>query len=172
MDRSKRGFTLPELLATLCVVSLFLGVGLPSMRAILDDSEVAAMASGYLGAFNAARFRAVSEHRRIAVCAPGEHRDCSGNWAGKLQVFYDDDADGVLSSEADLLETVTLPDPQRLSVTFRAFARSNYVALRPEGYYRQNGTFRFCPRQGGRGRAIVINVAGRARTERIQCLPA
>lgn len=172
MAKTSGGFSLPELLVTLCVVSLLLGVGVPSWRQLLEDSEVSAMAGGYLHAFNSARFRAVSEHRRIAICSLGQDKACTGDWSGRFEVFYDDDNDGRLTDASELLESVQLPDPQSLSVTFRAFARTTHVALRPDGSYRQNGTFRICPRHGGRGRAIVINVIGRARSQDIECLPA
>lgn len=167
-----QGYTVTELLLTMLVVALLLGVGVPSMRSLLRDTELSALVSAYMHTFNSARYIAVSERRQLAICSPDAEGQCSGAWSEQLQLFYDDDRDGVLARHEDIVQVFTLPDPDDIRVTFRAFARTRYVALRGNGHYRQNGTFRFCPREGGRGKAIVINVMGRARTERIECAPA
>lgn len=169
MRRARQGYTLVELLVTVAVVVIVLGTGYPVVQALLREAHLSGMVSSYLQAFNSARVIALTAHRQVAVCTLDSRGRCSGRWASELAMFYDDDRDGVLASPDDIISLGGAPRTREVDVTFRAFRTTRHVSLRPNGQYRQNGTFRFCPRDGSPGRAIVINVAGRARTEKIAC---
>ncbi|MFZ5722054.1 MAG: GspH/FimT family protein [Pseudomonadota bacterium] len=157
-----------ELLVVVALLMLLLVVGVPSLQAVSRDAGVSGVAGNYLHAFNSARYAAVAGQRAVSMCDLREGA-CSGAWRRQLTIFYDDNRDGRLAAAGDIVDVVNLETPADIAVTFRAFGTTRYLHVRRGGYYRQNGTFRFCPAGGGGGRAIVINVAGRARAERIVC---
>lgn len=164
-----RGFTLLELMLVMAIVTILLAVGVPSFREFSRDAEVSGITSNYLHAFNSARYAAVATQRPVSICNLGGDGRCDGRWSNRLTVFYDDDRDGSLARSGDVIDAVQTRTPHGVRVTLRAFGKTRYISLRSSGHYRQNGTFRICPARGGRGRAIVINVVGRARTEAIAC---
>lgn len=164
-----KGFTLPEMVVSVAVVMLVVSAGVPVFQSLVRDAAVSGLVSHYLHAFNSARYAAVAAWRPVSICHLGQDGVCTGNWTNRLTTFYDDDRDGRLASPADLIDHLELQAAADASVTFRAFGQKRFVHLRRSGHYRQNGTFRICPPRGGSGRAIIINVAGRARTEKIRC---
>lgn len=169
MRRVQQGYTLVELMVTLVVVVILLGGGYPVLQALMREAQLTGMVSSYLQTFNSARVIALTAHRQVAVCPLDSLGRCNGRWSTNLTMFYDDDRDGVLRTPDDIIGLAGTTAARDIDVTFRAFRTTRYVALRSNGQYRQNGTFRFCPREGGQGRAIVINVMGRARTEKLAC---
>lgn len=168
MERA-RGLTLIELLCVLALAGLLLSAGYPAMQSLLRDAQLSGLVGTYLHAFNSARYAAVARQRHVSLCTLDTRGNCTGRWAGDLTLFYDDDRDGRLRVAADVIEKVAYRAPDKVNVTFRAFRTTRYVNLRSSGHYRQNGTFRFCPQGNDAGRAIVINVTGRARSEKTSC---
>ncbi len=164
-----QGFTLVEMMAALAVIMLVMSSGVPLWRSLVDDARVSGLASHYLHGYNSARYAAVAVHRPVTMCPLAVDDRCDGGWGKHFVLFYDDERDGRMTSPSDLIDRVDLGGGKEVSVSFKAFGKTKYVSLRSDGRYRQNGTFRICPRGGGVGRAIVINVTGRARTEKIDC---
>jgi len=167
--RNARGITLPELLCAMFVITLALGTGLPAMQTLVRDAQLSGLVAVYLHAFNSARYTAVASHRQVTMCPLDATGTCTGNWSGDLTIFHDDNRDGRLQEHTDVIERINLGAPADIGVTLRAFGGTRYITLRGNGQFRRNGTLRFCPRGAGTGRAIVINVTGRARTEQIAC---
>lgn len=165
----ERGFTLIELLVTAAVLAIILGIGTPAMQALVRDARMHALVSGYLHTFNTARASALSAGRNISICPTDANATCVSAWSGTMATFFDDDRDGQPARADDIIDHIHIAGADSIRVTFRAFARNHYVALRSNGRYRQNGTFRFCVPGERAGRAIVINAAGRARTQAISC---
>lgn len=165
----ERGFTLIELLVTAAVLVILLSVGTPAMQSLVRDARMHALVSGYLHTFNTARVSALSSGRNIAICPTDRTSACVSAWSGNMATFFDDDRDGQPDRAEDIIDHVHIAGADSIQVTFRAFARTHYLALRSNGRYRQNGTFRFCVPGELAGRAIVINAAGRARTQAISC---
>lgn len=165
----ERGFTLIELLVTAAVLAIILGIGTPAMQALVRDARMHALVSGYLHTFNTARASTLSAGRNISICPTDANATCVSAWSGTMATFFDDDRDGQPARADDIIDHIHIAGADSIRVTFRAFARTHYVALRSNGRYRQNGTFRFCVPGKSAGRAIVINAAGRARTQAISC---
>lgn len=166
-----RGFTLVELLVTMTIIVVLAGIGLPAWRSFSEEARLQALAGGYLHAFNTARTTAVMTGRNISLCPVDAEEQCTARWGDRLATFEDDDRDGRPASPKAIIDLLQVPAAADASVTLRAFGRTSHVSLRRDGRYRQNGTFRFCLPGSARGRAIVINVTGRARTEALACPP-
>lgn len=168
-EKIYRGFSLLELILSISILSVLLGLGIPAFQHLLTDTQEQALVANYLHAFNTARYTAVATQRHISLCEMDAENRCTGRWGSRLALFYDADRDGTAKTPSDIIEWLELPAAETTQITFRAFRRTNFITLRANGHYRQNGTFRFCTPGNQTGRAIVINVSGRARTERIAC---
>lgn len=164
-----RGYTLLELMVTMAIIAVLAGMGMPAFRTLAGESRVSGVTSAYMHAFNSGRYAAVVAYRPVSICDLDAAGACTGRWNNRLTVFYDDDNDGQLASGNDVIDVADTGSPREVSVTFRAFGKTRYLHLGPNGHYRQNGTFRFCVGAGRPGRNIVINGVGRARTETTTC---
>jgi type IV fimbrial biogenesis protein FimT len=164
-----KGFTLLEMLITLLAITIVLKAGVPAMQSLARDAQLTGMVSTYLHAFNSSRHTAMTAHRQIAMCVLDARNRCSGIWSNDLTLFYDDNRDGALATPADIIERITLPAAGDITVSLRAFGTTKHISMKANGHFRRNGTFRFCSPESKRGKAIVINVLGRARTEQIAC---
>lgn len=166
-----QGLTLIELCATLLVVTIIVSVGYPMMDRLVIDARLSAVSGTYLHGFNTARYAAVASGRDVTLCTlatPGNR--CSGNWSSNITIFYDDNRNGTMEDRDDLIMHTPGAGSEKMRITLRAFGGQRFLTLRSTGLYRRNGTFTLCPPPPhGNGRSIIINAAGRARTERVAC---
>lgn len=78
----QRGFTLLELLVTLIVLSVLLGVGLPRLQAQIEQTRTLTLTQNLQQAMQAARHRAISRNGR-ATLRP------LGSWQNGWELFDD-----------------------------------------------------------------------------------
>jgi type IV fimbrial biogenesis protein FimT len=172
MDRHHAGIaglTLIELLVVLAVIGMMLGLGLPAWGRLVADARMADAVASYHQAFNSARLIAVQRRRPVTICPLGADNRCAARWGARVDVFFDDDRDGQLAGEQDYLALFAAQELADMMVQWRGFGRRDRLTVNAEGHYRQNGRFRFCMPGDARGRSLVINAAGRVRTERVTC---
>ena len=84
---SHKGFTLIELMVTLAVLAIVLGLAVPSFSSMLQDNRASSMGAELQGALQVARSEAVKRRQSVIICrsnAAGtacEHgEDWSGGW--------------------------------------------------------------------------------------------
>jgi type IV fimbrial biogenesis protein FimT len=111
--RIHNGFTLLELMTTLLLASILLGLGIPNLLQFVRNNRMAAATNDFVGAIHLARSEAVTRRVSITLCAspnpvaanPACSPDASGTHGGYV-VWVDDDADAVVDgSEHILLQT-------------------------------------------------------------------
>lgn len=67
-----RGFTLLELMATITILAILLGIGIPSLTAFIQNSRVTSQANGLVSSFHLARSEAIKRGAQVSVTAlPG-----------------------------------------------------------------------------------------------------
>jgi type IV fimbrial biogenesis protein FimT len=121
--RHQVGFTLVELMITLAVVAVLVGIGFPSFNASMRSSRVTTQANAMLSAVNLARSEAIKTNQSAAICPTpdptlGAHAVCGGTFATGWLVFDDTNGNGAL----DAGETVVRVFPGNTSVTMTANA--------------------------------------------------
>jgi type IV fimbrial biogenesis protein FimT len=62
------GFTLPELLITIAVASILLGVAVPSFSGLMMSNRLTTQANDLVGAINFARSEAIKRNRTLSLC--------------------------------------------------------------------------------------------------------
>jgi type IV fimbrial biogenesis protein FimT len=92
--RKNRGFTLVELMVTLAVAAVVLGIAVPSFTQSMRNNNSIAAGSELSVAINYARSEAVKRAKRVSLCASSDGLAClaADNWKEGWMVFVDDAA--------------------------------------------------------------------------------
>jgi type IV fimbrial biogenesis protein FimT len=170
------GFTLIELMVTVAMIAIVLMIGVPSFRQVMMNNRMATQANDFLGSMNLARSEAVKRGQRVALCKSADPTaatpTCSttGGWDQGWLIFVDTDDDATLDVGEVLLRVHESIAPSTLSGNtnvddYLSYAADGVTHLKSGGTW-QAGTLMLCPGTSGmtgRGRKIMINMAGRAR---------
>ena len=183
-----RGFTLIELVVTLAVAAILLGVGVPSFTAMVRDGRMEAAASELNLALYLARSEAVKRAgtagvRAVTVCARATDTRCStdpDDWENGWIVFADTDlAPGDADAEIGPNDTILrVADPVNEAIDIASFfstnrtasagAPRNHLSYRGTGRTNwENGHFALCDeREAVRWRALNVSLTGDIRRAR------
>lgn len=88
--RFSRGFTLIELVVTIAVAAILLGVAVPSFQEIIKNNRMAANVNEFISALNLARSEAIKRGVSVTVCWSGDGAACGAggtNWMNGWIVF-------------------------------------------------------------------------------------
>jgi type IV fimbrial biogenesis protein FimT len=156
------GFTLWELICTLVVAGVALGLTVPAFTELVLDSRRTADINAFVLAVQLARSEAAKRGRSVIVCATGDRSQCEGEGArfefGWMVFVNLDDQYPPRRSPAEPLLYAHTPE---LSGTIRS--NRAYYEFRV-GRRSINGTVVFCDRRGVAGaRAVIVSYTGRPR---------
>jgi len=176
MKAQQTGFTLIELMFTIMVLAVLLGIGVPNFREFVRNSRMTAAANDLLGDLSLARSEAVKRRAQVTVCGTtgGSSPSCStsGTAFSAWMVFVDTNGDNSYQSSEVLLRQHDLVGN---SITGTA-SGALHVAFRQNGFVAPGSATQvlFCdPRKNAKtvgnlpaARAVEIGVAGRASVTR------
>jgi type IV fimbrial biogenesis protein FimT len=171
-SRYAAGFTLIELMVTVSLMAIMLGIAAPSFIAFQRNADLTATANTFLGTLGATRAEAM-KRGASAYLVP---LDSAGtDWSKGWRAFVDVNGNQVYDAGTDTLinETAALEFPSSVSVT----NNSSYTGFLDSGarYVRFNGSGYPILKTGGfsggalqlnnatQARAIVLNAVGRMR---------
>ena len=109
MKKKQTGFTLVELMITLAVGVIILGIGIPAFTGMMASNRATGYANELIGALRLARSEAVKRGAGVTVCASNGESDlskiaCDGtNWQNGWLVFTDPDDDRTYNSGDTLI---------------------------------------------------------------------
>lgn len=158
------GFTLIECVITLGVASLLAGLAMPSLREIRKQAELRSTISALTSELALARVSAITRNTPYVLCPTDDGLRCArgGRWNTDWLGFHDANRD-LQPDNADALSV----HPRR-SGRLKVFSGSGRPHIRylPDGRSPgTNATFKICDDATILAR-VVVNNAGRARTER------
>lgn len=97
--RKDSGFTLIELLVTITVLTILVGVGIPSMLDFVENNRRAAAVNALVADIQQGRSIAATSGTQVVFCHSVNGSQCSGagnpDWSDGWLLFVDDDQDGV-----------------------------------------------------------------------------
>ena len=164
--RTQRAYTLVELLITLMVAAILLGIGVPSMRSSLERNRGAMMMLELRGLLDTARQEAVTLQTEVTLCGTSDGLSCSTDWNGNpTLVFIDSNRNRRLDTVAERLIQVS-ELTRSGAIRWRASGGRNYLRFRNDGGVREYGSFTYCPRESDarHARQIIVGATGRARS--------
>ena len=165
-NQSQRGFTLGELMASLAVGAITLGLAVPGLISVSERNKQAATVSDLASSLYLARSEAIKRNDRVAVCPSKDGEHCQElPWDAGWIVFVDEDLDGRRGPSELLIQTRPGPvAPYIVSTDFEysiGFQPGGGVAGSESAY---TGRFAFCADADVESaRVLVLGPAGRPR---------
>ncbi|MDX1587852.1 MAG: GspH/FimT family pseudopilin [Oleiphilaceae bacterium] len=162
MGSQVRGFTLLELLITITVAGILLGLAVPATQVLLANNRTVAATNATLGVLHNARAEAIRQNQRVWI-SPGGSDEEGYSWQKGVAMSAEVDNQ---ASDDILRRTGTIDE--RLVVTVRnANATPRAFGFSPGGYLLENlagPVFVFCNSvQPQNSREIHINAGGQIR---------
>jgi type IV fimbrial biogenesis protein FimT len=163
---SSTGYTLMELMVTISIAGILLGVAIPSFTSIISSNRLTTYANELVTALNLARSEAIKRGQHVVV------RKTETNWEDGWQVFVDIDRSpsshqNVFNTGTDIVLRVysKLPD----SYTLRGNNNFiNFIRYQPDGTSNNIGSFVLCDNSDGNNipekntsKLITVNATGR-----------
>lgn len=89
MFKQAKGFTLIELMVTLVVLAVVLGIAIPSFNTQIMNNRSVSLGEDFATAVNFVRSEAVKRRARVSMCASSDGATCTGNWTDGYIAFVD-----------------------------------------------------------------------------------
>lgn len=127
------GFTLIELMVTIALMAILLGIAAPSFVTFKRNSELTSIANNFLAALNAARTEAMKRNMFALVMPANNDNDWSQGW----NVFVDTNDNGVFDSGDIVVMQQEAPPPYiTLTGNGSTAASRSYVRYDGSGFSR------------------------------------
>lgn len=157
------GFTLSELLVTLAMLGILLGIAIPKFATIIERNRQNGLVYQLQGTLHHARTHAITTRQSVSICSGNSSCNDTQQWSGQLLSFRDPNRNGQIDLGEDILLASSLPDDY--SWYWSNFRSQSHMSFKPDGTtHGLNGTFTLCHDDTPK-RQIVINLTGRARLQ-------
>jgi type IV fimbrial biogenesis protein FimT len=159
------GYSLYELVMTLGLVAVLLGVGIPSLGALAADKRLRVEVDALFHAIYLARTESIARRRVVTICPSIDGRYCNPgyDWSGGWIVFVNKG----LRNSLQRADDEQLLRHHQVSETSRIMSNRQGFSLRSTELRATNGTLIFCDRASRtQSRALVVSYTGRPRVTR------
>lgn len=163
------GFTLIELMITLVIVSVLLGLAAPAFVSVIRENQIRTQANRIVSSLNLARTTAAKENVAVIMCASADGSTCSSDETDFVKgwlVYADRDGNGSLTTLAD--ELVRTYDGLPGNYILVLENDSTEIIYYPDGSTSGEETFVTCPsdRDNTRAWSVIVGVVGSPRMKR------
>ncbi len=161
-----RGFSLLDLMMTVTVAGVLLGVGVPSFVGTVQSGAMVAGTNQLVSYLHAARSEAIKRHARVTVCRGdiGDAPACNAD-GDSLLVFVNADDDASVDAADELLQGSVWLDA---NIEIRSNDLPAYITYNASGFSvliggaPATGELVFCDSRGDEGaRVMALSVTGR-----------
>jgi type IV fimbrial biogenesis protein FimT len=167
MRQEARGFTLIELMVTLAVMAVLLGIGVPSFQRLQQSTRTSTAFHLLTTTLALARLSAVKSNAPVSVCPSRDGRHCRGDtvWDDGWIVFADPSRAKQPASAEAILQRFDRVGP---GIALRSTAGRTLVRFHPSGMaHGSNLSVRLCSTKDSTHLgSVIVNNAGRPRSER------
>lgn len=167
MNRKDAGFTLIEAIVVMAVAAILAAAAIPSFGALVERQRASSAMMSLTTQMAQARMAAITYRRPAILCPSLDGLAChpGGDWSMGWILFLDRNDDRRPDAADDILRVDLAPRSRHLRLPgTRGRPHLRYL---PDGRSAgTNLTIHVCNRQGQRLGAVIVNNAGRARTER------
>lgn len=165
MNVNNRGFSALELVITMALVAILLGLGVPGFRTYLQNQRIRSTTASLHAELSLARNEAINSNQHVIACPGHSQTGCAGdsNWHAGWLIFIDENDDRVWQAEEPLLRNTN----EQADVLAISAASRNQIRFFPGGSAPgSNAGIVICDQRGyEKGRKIVISNSGRIRQD-------
>ena len=153
------GFTLIELMVTITLVAIVMGIGVPSYQELVVKNRIQTQASEIRSSLAMARVEAIRRGLRVRVC-PGQNGCVGANWHDGWNSFVDRNSDNTIDPNETQLEVhIRLDGGSTLT-------GANHVIFKSDGTASDARELNLCTADGDASphrRGIHVSNVGRVR---------
>ncbi|PCJ17781.1 MAG: hypothetical protein COA96_17415 [SAR86 cluster bacterium] len=168
MIKIHTGLTLLELVITLFVLSILVGISVPEFKTMIERKKGGLIIRKLASAIELAKSSAIASNHIVTICRSVDGAKCGGKWQDGLILFTDINGNRLIDDDDELIRRVTFFTING-ELKWRAFQNRQYLQITPLGFTRyQNGNFTYCPADKNPKFAtqLIINRTGRIRLAR------
>jgi type IV fimbrial biogenesis protein FimT len=154
------GFTLLEVLISITVLYVVLGIAAPSAKRILDVHRIAADINHTSAIIRFARTFAISQYQTTKICPAPDHTTCTRNWNKSLIVFVDTNNNNLRDIDEPLLAASS-----GLNKQHKMKGPNTSIRFYENGENASPASLTVCPKSNDStlARAIYVSLQGRIR---------
>jgi type IV fimbrial biogenesis protein FimT len=175
----KKGFTIIELMVTLAVLAIVLGIAIPSFNSQIQRNGSLGLGEEFISALNFARTEAIKRRAPVSICASNADVDaCDGtDWSNGWIIFVDEEQPET-SSDIDPKETLRQwndIDPRAAMTVTRNANAISFIRFNARGALARIEDFsviaqaKFTGCSGEAARQITIGLSGMTSSKTIAC---
>lgn len=167
MKQLNHGFTLIELIATLTIAAILIGVAIPAFTDFLNNTKIKSQTLTLRATLHFARESAVNQTKTVTVCPTLKGEQCHKNWSHSYMAFIDENENRQFDANDTVLSVKQVSDPN-IKLRWRAFRKKTSLQWLDTGITnQQNGSFEYCYQNNPKyARALVISKSGRIRVSK------
>lgn len=167
LPTARRGFTLIELMVTIAVMAILLGIAVPSFTNAVLGSKLGSYANNFVASVNMARSEAIKRNIRVTLCATADGSSCAASggwdqgWIVKCQTTNNTTCDAAGPNWIVIHRQQVMASG--LKMTAESDVRS--ITFEPTGVGVTPATLTVCratPSAGSQERVIRVTATGRA----------
>lgn len=164
--RHQAGFTIIELIVTIAVAALLLGVAIPAFNDLVRNNQMRTAVNSLAMDFAYARSEATKRFDPVVICRSDDGAACSTDadttWSGGWLLFVDLDRDEALDAGEPLLRVRESMDA--IAITTVNF--DDFITFRRNGSANSAGRFEMVDDRGAPSlRVVCVSVAGSVRVQ-------
>jgi type IV fimbrial biogenesis protein FimT len=168
------GYTLLELMVTVTIAGILMGVAVPSFTSIIDSNRLTTYANDLVTALNYARSEAIKRNLRVSLCKSINSVSCTtiNNWSQGWVIFTDQNNNSTYDNSTETLLRVQTYKANTTTMVGETSV-ANYISYIATGQSQlstgafQAGTIKICDeRTGNVGINIALNSTGRVSTQK------
>ena len=103
-NHSQEGFTIIELMITLLVASILVGIAVPSFQTFIKRNQADTLQSRVASAVATARTEAASRNTFVSMCASDNGTACGGSWNNGWIIYENPDNNAVKHADEIAIE--------------------------------------------------------------------
>lgn len=114
------GFTIIELMITIAVAAVILGLGVPSFQGLMERNLLTSNINQFISSLAFTRSEAIKRNQRVLLCATNNGTDCANTgYENGWIIFVDANANGTRDAADENEEIIWVNEPLAANLTLR-----------------------------------------------------